>query len=587
MRETIVHHPNPTRMSASIATVLILSALAGSSVRADQYDPPPSYYSSATATSSALLKQQLHDIIKVFTFRSYDEARVALAIVDEDPNNTNNVRLIYNGQSVSKVWDSGVTWNREHTWPRSLGVGTSGPDNSDLHMLRPANPSVNNSRGNEPFGTASSSYWDPDLLGGGDRGEMARAMFYADTRYDGTESSTVDLTLVDTFPSGNQMGDLSELLEWHFAYPPDSMERRRNHTIWSSNPADWFDSVVNSSSTLYHQGNRNPFVDHPEYVWTIWGSGPNNATLYVGGSHAGDGSSSTIVDLGRAIAPAEPTPVVVPIEKDNAHPAAYRVTVSGDASSPQAGLPLTYPFTPALPGVLAPTVTVGVTVVGVGDYLGDVFIDNAQLTSAGAGQGSADADDTITVMATILNHANGSFDDPADQDALQIDFGSVPQGSSSPSAPFSVHNLSGSFLAGLDLDSVTPAGDTSVLTTNLSTFTDLGSGNAEAFVAALDTGAAPGSYSATYTLHLSDEDIPGAASGQTLTLTLLAAIAPPALCPADLDGDFDTDVLDFSIFAANFGAGPGATYDQGDFNGDGFVNVLDFSIFAGDFGCGG
>jgi len=63
-----------------------------------------------------------------------------------------------------------------------------------------------------------------------------------------------------------------------------------------------------------------------------------------------------------------------------------------------------------------------------------------------------------------------------------------------------------------------------------------------------------------------------------------AAAAPPPGCLGDLTGDGDTNVLDFSIFAANFGQSA-PPFTNGDFDGNGFVNVLDFSIFASDFGC--
>lgn len=583
----MTHRKATQTSSLALAAILAgLSGLACPGALADQYDPPAGYYDSATATTAAPLSQQLQEIIDDHIQRSYDDARFALQILDSDPNDPTRMILLYNGHSVDKNWDFGVTWNREHTWPRSRGVDTSGPDNSDLHMLRPVNPSINGARGNEPFGTLNSSYWDPDALGGADRGEVARTQFYADVRYDGSDAATTDLVLVDTFPVGSQMGDLSEMLEWHFAYPPDQPERRRNHLIWSADPDEWFDPEVFGVPVVLNQGNRNPFVDHPEYAWVIWGSGPNNATLYVGASPAGDGSSSILVDLGRVLDGAAVPTAIVPIEKANDHPAAYRVSASGDATSPQAGLPLAYPFTPAPVGVPQPTVTVGIVTSGPGFHSGDVVIDNAQLTSAAAGMGSADADDTITVTATVLNHANASFNDAADADLLEIDFGSVTQHSSPPSAPFSVHNLSGAFAADLDLDTITPSGDASVLTTDLAAFSGLTPGSFTSFLATLDTGAAPASYEATYTLSLSDEDVPGEATGQTLTLTLLATIVPPSPCLADLDDDFDTDVFDFGLFIGNFGSGPGATPEDGDFNGDGFVDVLDFAIFAPDFGCG-
>ena len=63
-----------------------------------------------------------------------------------------------------------------------------------------------------------------------------------------------------------------------------------------------------------------------------------------------------------------------------------------------------------------------------------------------------------------------------------------------------------------------------------------------------------------------------------------AASAPPPGCLGDLDGDGDTNVFDFAIFATNFGQTvPPNT--AGDFDGNGAVNVFDFSIFAIDFGC--
>ena len=69
-------------------------------------------------------------------------------------------------------------------------------------------------------------------------------------------------------------------------------------------------------------------------------------------------------------------------------------------------------------------------------------------------------------------------------------------------------------------------------------------------------------------------------------LLFVGAYAPPIVCSGDIDGDGDTDVFDFGILAANFGASvtPGT---NGDLNGSGSVDVFDFAILAADFGCGG
>lgn len=57
------------------------------------------------------------------------------------------------------------------------------------------------------------------------------------------------------------------------------------------------------------------------------------------------------------------------------------------------------------------------------------------------------------------------------------------------------------------------------------------------------------------------------------------------LCPGDLDGDGDTDVFDFNVFAANFGMGTPVRFEDGDFDGNETVDVFDFNIFAPGFGC--
>ncbi|MFQ5490554.1 MAG: endonuclease I family protein, partial [Phycisphaerae bacterium] len=174
---------------------------------------------------------------------------------------------IYTGLSVPGVWDAGVTWNREHQWARSLGVGTTGPDSSDLFNLRPADPQINSARGNLPFGTGAG-FWDPlhaqALPGVNDRGDVARSMFYMAVRYDGTELDTTDLELVNGTGSGSNLGDLASMLEWHYTDPVDGIEQRRNHLVYS---------MVDNPT--YYQGNRNPFIDHPELVRSIFGDPPN------------------------------------------------------------------------------------------------------------------------------------------------------------------------------------------------------------------------------------------------------------------------------------------------------------------------
>lgn len=167
----------------------------------------------------------------------------------------------------------------------------SGPDNSDLHQLRPSDQGVNSDRGNlnyggsfgQPFGeVGGGTYWYP---GNADAGMIARQQFYMATHYDGSDSATEDLELFSGNPSQSQgLGNLDDLLDWHYQAVPDDFELRRNDVIYDN-----------------YQSNRNPFIDRPEFVWSVFKNQNNDSQLYVGDSPASDGSSTLNVDLGSVI----------------------------------------------------------------------------------------------------------------------------------------------------------------------------------------------------------------------------------------------------------------------------------------------
>ena len=206
------------------------------------------YYEGADGLTGTQLRTFLHQRVNQgFTLRNYGTAREALEFADRDPNNSNNVLTIYDRQSVSGPWNH-PTWEREHVWPQSL-LGASASNTvanvaSDLHNLRAIIPAVNNSRGNKFFDltTTTVSYFP----GHADKGDVARMMLYMDLAY-------TYLTLVNTTPQVYQMAKLDVLLRWHLEDPVDDFERNRNEVIFS------------------YQSNRNPFIDHPEFVEKIWG----------------------------------------------------------------------------------------------------------------------------------------------------------------------------------------------------------------------------------------------------------------------------------------------------------------------------
>jgi uncharacterized repeat protein (TIGR02543 family) len=207
------------------------------------------YYEGADGLTGSALDTFLRTITTTgFTGVNYGDARYILDETDRDPNNSNNLILIYLGTSVSAAWDGGVTWNREHVWPQSLlGVSVDNSTigvGSDLQNLKPADPATNSSRSNKYFDntTTANSYNPRDAV----KGDIARILFYMDVRYS-------NLSLVNRDPSIYQMAMLNRLLQWHIQDPVDSFEMNRNNTIYS------------------YQHNRNPFIDHPEFAEKLYG----------------------------------------------------------------------------------------------------------------------------------------------------------------------------------------------------------------------------------------------------------------------------------------------------------------------------
>ncbi len=530
-----------TRRAAAIALLAGLAAAAA----ADAYDPSPTYYQSATSTNGATLQTQLRSIVNSGTVTvSYANARYVLDDIDRDPANPANLILTYTGVSVPGAWDAGNTWNREHTWPDSLGLGGSGSDYSDLHMLRPCNPSVNGSRGNKPFGTTPST-WDPNKYGKQYRGEMARICFYMSTRF-----SHLNLSVV---------GVPSQLVDWHYAEMPTEQDRVRNQRVFD------------------HQRNRNPFVDHPQWVWAIYGTGPSDARItLLGGVDAGDGATLLEIDAGAVIGSAGgDVDVSIPVRKTGSAPTSWLVTAEGDLVSPDAGRYQKGFARGTQHADLSATLLLGEAP---GLYEGRLVIDNTEITSGGAGLGAADGDDVVVVRASVLAPAIASFDPQLLDGEVVIDFGELDLGAAPAPVVLPIHNAAEPpFAAGLDFDALLGAGDTGAFGVSVPAFTGLPAGTAaEAIVSAAADEA--GSFEAVYTLFLSDEDLPGAGE-HTLTIVARAAV----FCAADFDRSGSANVADLLGFLGAFRSGD----DRADRDGNGAVDVNDLLSFLGAFrgGC--
>ena len=276
---------------------------------------PLGYYDSVDPSTPNSLKQSLHDIIDdhqrfPYTSSSTDTWDI-LEAADEDPSNPSNVIDIYKNASYGKVGGGNSNYNREHSWPKSYGFPKDGSDNSaytDAHHLFIANSSYNSSRSNKPYancdsactekatdfnggrgGLPSESNWTAGSFASGSwqtwsgrKGDVARALMYMAVRYEGgyhgvTGHPEPDLILTDDrgqIEASNQgvnisvayMGLKSVLLQWHKDDPVDMLERSRNDVVYG------------------YQGNRNPFIDHPEYAECVFenvcsgGSGGTDTT---------------------------------------------------------------------------------------------------------------------------------------------------------------------------------------------------------------------------------------------------------------------------------------------------------------------
>lgn len=532
-------------MRTPLLTILIL--LAAPALLLAQYDPPASYYNSATGTGDTL-KAQLNSIIDGHTVISYGSTRVPLRDIDQDPNNSSRIITIYDRGSV--VGSDGGAWNREHTWPRSRGVESSGPDNSDLHMLRPSDYGINSDRGSLNFGGAFGSrggsygevndgngtVWYPSDA---DAGMVARHAFYAETRYDGADGATSNLIISNGNPGGDTMGDLARIMEWHFAAPPDDFERRRNDRIYDE-----------------YQFNRNPFVDHPEWAWSVFMDQENDSQITIAGASVDAGGASTLdIDLGTTfVGGSVASTQNVTLNKAGLDGTYYEVSTSGGATSSLTGRGNAFLSSQTDSASLTVGLDAGTSSAGLKS--GTVTIDNLDITTqhSSPGRGGEDGDDQINLSLTVLDHAVPSFVTDSQVTEFTLDFGDVNQGAFVTDT-FDLFNLidTAGFTAGLELDAVTSSGDTSRFTNSISTFggnNALAAGDSTSAFIAIATDML-GSFAASYSLVVSDINLAGSMS-QILTLNVQGEVVSTSLA-GDFNLDGTVDAADYTVWRDGLG----------------------------------
>ena len=210
---------------------------------------PSGYYDACEGLSGSALQSKLLDINPVKN-DSYDWSRYEQA--DESETDPSCILSLYTRHNIPKsnhcgnyAWDK---WNREHIWTQSAFPRSD----EDNHNIFACEGQINGYRGNLKFAEGgetvvvfghttgckktSSSFEPCDEA----KGEVARSVMYGTVMY--------------TYTMTDEIQSIALALKWHLEHPITSREIRRNEVVYKN------------------QGNRNPFVDHPEYACRIWGN---------------------------------------------------------------------------------------------------------------------------------------------------------------------------------------------------------------------------------------------------------------------------------------------------------------------------
>ncbi len=274
------------RYSTEESFSITASASGFTPVTSSQLQPlgniPAGYYDAASGKTGAELKTALYNIIKGHTVISYDGLWTAYQTTDVRSDGKvwdmySNCVFTFGSDQCGNYSGECDCYNREHSMPKSW-FNDVAPMNSDAFMVVPTDGYVNGIRGNYAFGVVgTANYTSGNGCKRGDnvypgytgtvfepadefKGDFARIYFYMATRYEnliaGWENYDNDGDAMmdgSSFPCFEPWA-LSMLMEWSANDPVSPKEISRNNAVYAL------------------QNNRNPYVDHPEWVNTVWGT---------------------------------------------------------------------------------------------------------------------------------------------------------------------------------------------------------------------------------------------------------------------------------------------------------------------------
>jgi len=250
------------------------------------------YYSTAEGLTGLALKTALYDIIKDHTTKTYGDIwdfisentldvyyendGSILDMYSENPSSSETYNYTAIIDQCGNFSGEGSCYNREHSFPKSW-FDDATPMYTDIHHIFATDGYVNGRRSNYPYGEVGTSTFVSDngsKLGSATsslgytgtvfepidefKGDFARAYFYMATRYQDvistweSNSDNADAVLDGTSDYVYEEWVIDMLKTWNENDPVSQKELDRNEAAYQ------------------FQGNRNPFIDHPEYVNEIW-----------------------------------------------------------------------------------------------------------------------------------------------------------------------------------------------------------------------------------------------------------------------------------------------------------------------------
>ena len=279
-----------------------------SGTRADEYYTAGYNYAEMSALDSDAVFSKLRALMtETHTYKSSYADSKNYADETDCEKGGDGITLLYTSVSVQFsdfIGSGSIGWNREHVWPKSLGGFENSGAGADLHHIRPDDVTTNAKRGNLKYGNAkngsevkgstlvsgalggysSGSYFEPldDV-----KGDVARICLYVWVRYGAEYSKCAEIT--------NVFESVDVLLEWCAADPVDTWEMGRNEVVAEI------------------QGNRNVFIDYPEYAWLVFGREvPENMTTPSGMAMLKEETTleEATVEITASVTEAETTAVI-------------------------------------------------------------------------------------------------------------------------------------------------------------------------------------------------------------------------------------------------------------------------------------